>query len=126
MVAGDAELERYWVTIESRISVDTLDVHCQGGIPYEDLGLNHIPGNGSYRFTFISPSFLGIQYDCSLTWPNHGHIQFMAFVNNQTFVSNNCDERQCLWKATEDGIYFYNVQTKKYMLSGTWSNLSYL
>ncbi|XP_021737164.1 S-protein homolog 1-like [Chenopodium quinoa] len=104
-------------------TMDILDIHCKkSGFKSKDLGISHIPGNGNYSWTFNTSIVKSISYECKLTWPNHGHLSFTAFEDNKIFVDDYCGGRHCSWKATDGGIYLYNIKHRNFTFMTTWVN----
>ncbi|XP_021771835.1 S-protein homolog 1-like [Chenopodium quinoa] len=118
---------RYWVQIENKLRKDAIDVHCMGdaGAHHEDLGLVEVPNSGNLNWTFKSRFWMQLQYRCTLTWPNHGSKEIIAFYDERKFIDKRCGGRHCFWKAADDGIYLYHIQKKKYIFAETWDKLSY-
>ena len=111
---------RYWLKVENALKA-TLDVHCQCE-DYPELGLQHIPPQGHFNWTFKSQFFKKIVYNCNFTWPNHAHKSFLVFEDNLNFVDHLCGGRHCTWRAAEDGIYLYRLYKQKYIKMEDWDN----
>jgi len=109
---------RYWVKVENVLK-DSLDVHCASN-GYAELGLQHIPPQGQFNWTFRTQFFEKAIYQCNFTWPKHAHKSFTAFEDDQGFVDNLCGGRHCTWKAAEDAIYLYRIYKKKYVKMHDW------
>ncbi|XP_056688756.1 S-protein homolog 1-like [Spinacia oleracea] len=112
---------RYWVKIENGLSKDILDAHCiGGGKKITDLGLQHIPLNSNFNWTFKSELWKKVAYNCNLTSPSNGHLYYEAYENDQSFEDRYCGGRHCTWKAADDGLYLYHDKKKRYIRLGTW------
>lgn len=114
---------RYWVKIENALDeneLSVLDVHCKGGAHSADLGLQHVPLNGNFNWSFKGTKVI---YYCSVVRGNRDHIVFTAFDHDPTFLDKYCGGRHCFWKAANDGLYLFNIKKQEYVFLRTWDTI---
>jgi hypothetical protein len=119
---------RYIVHIENRLSNHTLQAHCKSGD--QDLGLQNISLGEEFQWGFYINFWGTTLYFCNLSWPG-GHKTFDVFTTYFTFLYYKCEPwipfknqhgLNCVWRAQDDGIYLFDVPTKKYYLQHTWEH----
>uniref|UniRef100_A0A7C9D2U6 S-protein homolog n=1 Tax=Opuntia streptacantha TaxID=393608 RepID=A0A7C9D2U6_OPUST len=97
-----------------------LNVHCRSD--NDDLGLVRLPVHSNYTHNFRTQMFRTTLYYCELTAPGFVQKTFDTFKDVIEFVDNECGGRHCFWKATDEGIFLYQIQKKQYFKKYDWDN----
>ena len=103
----------------NNLSNATLDLNCTGDDRY--FGLQHLAVNTNFTWCLYTAYFQTVSYDCDAKWAN-GHLKFNAFKDTKDFVDDGCGGRHCIWKATDFGLYLYQIQQKKFVFKFGWGN----
>jgi hypothetical protein len=109
--------ESFHVHIQNGFKDYILGAHCKS--KDNDLGFQYIAINGEFQWHFRWNLLHTTLFYCSLSWIG-GHRTFNAFVNDDAFFNETCNDHDCYWKAQEDGIYSYNLKT--YELQYNWEH----
>ncbi|CAN6684700.1 unnamed protein product [Malus baccata var. baccata] len=97
------------VHVINGLTNETLNVHCQS--KDDDLGSHDVSVNEEYSWKFKLNFWDTTLFFCNLSWKG-GHKSFDAYSSAITDV---CEESDCRWRATGDGIYLFIIKHKEYV-----------
>ncbi|KAK9726511.1 hypothetical protein RND81_05G220400 [Saponaria officinalis] len=119
LVGAYPSFTRFHITFMNTMSHgETLDLHCKGN--KGDWGLQHLPINVNYTRNFKTVPLMKVYYNCDANW-TLGHItNFQAFIDNQKFADIECGGRHCIWKATDLGMYLYQLHDQTFVFKHGW------
>uniref|UniRef100_A0A7C8YCU6 S-protein homolog n=1 Tax=Opuntia streptacantha TaxID=393608 RepID=A0A7C8YCU6_OPUST len=122
MRLGEAKLRfkgiKYHVIIMDWMSGEMLNTHCWCAICEKDLK-DTVPIYGNMTWDFRTQIGFDTDYECDLRISN-GHIHFFAFREDPDFLDNGCGGRHCIWNATYDGLFLFNIPTQKFLPKAKW------
>ncbi|KAF5731439.1 hypothetical protein HS088_TW18G00116 [Tripterygium wilfordii] len=118
IIASNAfPFEKMHVDIVNGFQGNLLQIHCQS--KDDDLGDQElVPGQvygWGFRINFLATTL----YYCTFWWKN-GHHENDVFWSEQKHLRGCCGSANCVWKASEDGIYLYNDGTKTFEFMYAW------
>ena len=100
------------------MSGEMVDAHCWCTICEKDLK-ERVAIYGNMTWDFRTQIGFDTDYECDLRISN-GHVHFFAFREDPDFLDNGCGGRHCIWNATYDGLFLFNIPTQKFFLKAKW------
>ncbi|XP_021762988.1 S-protein homolog 74-like [Chenopodium quinoa] len=116
-----AKYVEYHVAVINNLSNDTLDVHCKGDDgEFTDLKLQHVQVNANFTFDLRTAFTYTVSYECVIDWVEGGEIKFESFRDTSKFLDDGCGGLHCFWKATNFGLYLFQIQKQTYVFKFGW------
>ncbi|KAK8555568.1 hypothetical protein V6N13_046096 [Hibiscus sabdariffa] len=96
---------------------ETLEAHCKS--KDDDLGVRHVAVHNEFNWSFhIAPIFPRTKFYCHMWWSG-GEKYLDVFWSSRKFL-DECGGNHCHWMSRNDGIYFFNFNSKQYILKYNW------
>ncbi|CAL9024060.1 unnamed protein product, partial [Prunus brigantina] len=98
-----------YVRIVNNLNNQQLQYQCNS--KGDDFGLRSLPPKREYEWGFRVNFWDITLYLCNF-WYLDNHGVFAVFRDTTDFLYE-CGGAHCIWKAKEDGIYLFHIQTKE-------------
>ncbi|CAB4278131.1 unnamed protein product [Prunus armeniaca] len=112
-------LTKDYVRIVNNLNNQQLQYQCKS--KDDDFGLRSLPPNGEYEWGFRVNLWGSTLYFCNF-WYLDNHAVFDVFRDTIDFLYE-CGGAHCIWKAKEDGIYLFHIQTKEDKKMHDWEKI---
>ncbi|KAK9733736.1 hypothetical protein RND81_04G088500 [Saponaria officinalis] len=112
------------INIENELSKDPISIRCTKvhfGLS-NDFGIQLIPNKGYYNVTVKIDRSRLLRLFCTFNYPSLNETgQFLAFMDAPFYIDNTFGGRHCTWRFTDDGLYVYHLQRKKFKFVYYWT-----
>ncbi|KAF5731424.1 hypothetical protein HS088_TW18G00101 [Tripterygium wilfordii] len=108
---------KFHVHIVNGFKTDALHSHCKS--KDDDLGMRQTNPGQEYEWSFRINFWGTTLYYCSFWWNGGRHQNDVFWVKDQ-FLNDYCGEKNCIWKAQEDGIYLFSAINGKFEFWYKW------
>ncbi|KAK9102505.1 hypothetical protein Sjap_019759 [Stephania japonica] len=94
-------------------------VHCKSGD--DDLGSQYLQLNQEFQWSFRDNIFGSTLFFCTINWNNvHDGKRYGLVYDSYVALKTPCD-KDCIWSARSDGVYFYDDDSQSYVFKYYWS-----